>query len=190
MDRVNYIKTLNGVFDFDDIESNRIDIYDVITSMVRTIRFNGLSPVVDSVLTHSMGVLNAIERTTPLSATGRLNILLHDAAETYIGNIVGPFKNMLNEWCGGKLKEFEERIKIHIFNELGIEYLPDVQNILIPVIEKELIKESLVNLWVIDKECPTNNVVFDAYITFQSLIAEMNVEEAEDENVEDNSDGE
>lgn len=81
-----------------------IDINDIAYQLSRIQRFNGATNVNCNVALHSVMVAHAVDKDIRLAA------LMHDAAETYIGDIVAPVKELF----GGLLRNVEKNINRHI----------------------------------------------------------------------------
>jgi 5'-deoxynucleotidase YfbR-like HD superfamily hydrolase len=84
-----YIRTHMGhKFDFNDLESNVIDIKDIAWALSMTCRYGGHCSKFYSVAEHSVHVSNAVP-------TYKFEALMHDAAEAYIGDVVTALKRKL-----------------------------------------------------------------------------------------------
>ena len=114
------MQTFSGnIFDFGDIESNNISIVDISHALSLTCRYNGHCPMFYSVAEHSVHALHMahyIGSKYPEEIKDRftlLNILLHDASEAYLNDIVRPVKKSLRDYI-----EIEEKVQKHIINKL------------------------------------------------------------------------
>lgn len=96
-------------FDFIDPQPAMIDIDDIAWGLANTCRFGGQSLEFYSVAQHS--VIVSLLVPPPLAFAG----LMHDAAEAYIGDMVGPLKQLLPEF-----KAIEKRIEARIFDVFGV----------------------------------------------------------------------
>ena len=93
-----------------------VEIEDIAHGLARVARWNGQTggPHVFSVAQHSL-LVEALAGPAPIGAD-RLAILLHDAAEYVIGDIISPFKAVL----GGDYKAVEHRLMEAIFMRFGL----------------------------------------------------------------------
>jgi uncharacterized protein len=96
-----------------------VEIEDIAHGLARVARWNGQT-VGDhpfSVAQHSLVVLDLALRLEPgLSARDRLMVLLHDAPEYVIGDMISPFKAVI----GGQYKEVEARLTAAIHLRVGL----------------------------------------------------------------------
>lgn len=93
-----------------DPQSEEISIKDIAHSLANQCRFNGHCQKFYSVAQHSVIVSKLVQENQALPA------LLHDAPESYIGDIVSPLKKFLPK----EFKEIENSIEEAIFNHFGI----------------------------------------------------------------------
>ena len=93
--------TAKNKFDFLDLTSNKFDMREIANSLSMLCRFNGHVPTFYSVAQHSVLVSNLCPKRHKLTG------LLHDAMETYIGDIVSPLKQQV-EICGFTAEEYEQ----------------------------------------------------------------------------------
>jgi len=102
-----------------------IEIEDIAHGLARVARWNGQTTGrhAFSVAQHTLVVDAVVDRTAPeIGATGRLALLLHDAPEYVIGDMISPFKALL----GGDYKAVESRLLEAIHRRFGIPMpLPD-----------------------------------------------------------------
>jgi hypothetical protein len=92
------------------------DIADVFRALPKINRFNGHTTVTYSVARHSIACVNAsIEIYKVKDATLLLSVLLHDAAEAFIGDIVRPIKQQFNP----TLYQLEDEILTKILESIG-----------------------------------------------------------------------
>lgn len=77
-----------------------VSLLDIETSLNRTTRFNGHGETIPlSVAQHSWLCFKLVEQDYPEDYELQLAVLLHDAAETYIGDVSTPVKKLLgNSW--------------------------------------------------------------------------------------------
>ena len=81
-----------------DPKSEEVDIKDIAHSLAFQCRFNGHSNYFYSIAQHSVIVSKIVSKDQAFAA------LLHDAAETYIGDMVSPLKRFMPEF-----KEIENK---------------------------------------------------------------------------------
>ena len=93
-----------------DPRPEEINVTDVAHSLALLCRFNGHCREFYSVAQHSVIVSQLVN-----SPRNRLPALLHDAAESYIGDIIIPFKNSLNQ-----VKEIEEKIMEAVYSRFNV----------------------------------------------------------------------
>lgn len=100
-------------FDFLDPREEMIKVEDIAWGLARACRFGGqMKRTLDfySVAQHSVVVASMVPPELRWAA------LFHDAAEAYIGDMIGPVKQLFPEF-----KALEKRIEAVIFNSFGIE---------------------------------------------------------------------
>lgn len=107
------MQTYTGkVFDFENIENSEICIEDVAHALSLTCRYNGHVPVFYSVGEHSLMATHlALELKEPKDVC--LQILLHDASEAYVNDIVRPAKKLIAGY-----KSLEDAILHRVYDEL------------------------------------------------------------------------
>jgi hypothetical protein len=96
-----------------------IEIEDIAHGLARVARWNGqtVGPYIFSVAQHSLLVEAVAGEIEPgLDARRRLAILLHDAPEYVIGDMISPFKAVL----GGSYKAVEARLAAAIHLRFGL----------------------------------------------------------------------
>jgi len=96
-------------FDFVDPQPDQITIEDIAWGLSQTCRFGGQCLEYYSVAQHSILVSQIVPH------EHRLAGLMHDAAEAYIGDMVGPLKQLIPDF-----KVIEKRIEAVIFAKFGI----------------------------------------------------------------------
>jgi 5'-deoxynucleotidase YfbR-like HD superfamily hydrolase len=102
-----------------------IEIDDIAHGLARVARWNGQThgKHAFSVAQHTLVVEAIAADTAPeIGAAGRLAVMLHDAPEYVIGDLISPFKALL----GGEYKAVEERLLAAIHRRFGLPAeLPD-----------------------------------------------------------------
>jgi hypothetical protein len=93
--------------DLKDFQPYMLDLEDVVRSLSLLCRFNGHSRFMFSVLEHS--IIGCYLAETPQQ---KLEALLHDSGEAYVGDIILPLKEVFPEVC-----EFEDKITTMIFDK-------------------------------------------------------------------------
>ena len=100
-----------------------VEIEDIAHGLARVARWNGQTagPHIFSVAQHSLLVeAIALYLQPDLPDDGRLAILLHDAAEYVVGDVISPFKVVI----GDIYKEVEERLLVAIRLRFGLAAQP------------------------------------------------------------------
>ena len=88
-----WVYTFSGhKFDYLNPKKEEIDIIDIAHSLSHQCRFNGHTPTFFSVAQHSAIISNIVSQENALWG------LLHDATETYIGDLPSPLKGILPEY--------------------------------------------------------------------------------------------
>jgi 5'-deoxynucleotidase YfbR-like HD superfamily hydrolase len=107
---MSWIQTYKGgKFNFENLESNEIDIEDIAHALSMLCRYNGHVKRFYSVAEHSIHVSNVV------SNEAKLYGLLHDATEAYISDIPRPFKLYFEE-----LKKYEQVVEKIVLRKLDI----------------------------------------------------------------------
>jgi 5'-deoxynucleotidase YfbR-like HD superfamily hydrolase len=92
---------------------------DIAHGLARVARWNGqtVGPHAFSVAQHSLLVLDLALRLEPgLTPAERLTVLLHDAPEYVIGDMISPFKAVM----GGQYRDVEARLAAAIHRRFGL----------------------------------------------------------------------
>lgn len=92
-------------FDFANIESQYIDFDAIGHSLSQTNRFVGRTPTPYSVAQHSLLVAHLC-----VTPRGKFHALLHDASESFMGDVPGPLKKILPDY-----REIEAKVMKRIF---------------------------------------------------------------------------
>ena len=96
-----------------------VEIDDIARGLARVARWNGQTQGVHafSVAQHTLIVDAVAGMTAPwLDAEGRLAVMLHDAPEYVIGDLISPFKVLL----GGEYRAIEARLLAAIHRRFGV----------------------------------------------------------------------
>jgi hypothetical protein len=101
-----------------DFKVEDVDIEDIATSLAKQCRYNGHCDGFYSVAEHSHIISRALENDHYPREIQRLG-LLHDASETYTGDIIRPLKNALRGQ-GFDLKPYELAIEETMSKALGL----------------------------------------------------------------------
>jgi hypothetical protein len=105
-----HIHTFSGIaFDLRDPRPAMVRLEDIVHSLALMNRFNGAALFPYSVAQHSLHVASL------LPPALRLEGLLHDAAEAYIGDMVSPLKQIMPEY-----KAVEARINAVVADAFGL----------------------------------------------------------------------
>jgi hypothetical protein len=90
------IETRSGrAFEFENLAANRYDIKDIAAALSKQCRYNGHTNRFYSVAEHCVILAHYAEKM--IGEQEAIQMLLHDAAEAYIGDHVLPVKTMLPE---------------------------------------------------------------------------------------------
>lgn len=103
-------------FNFHKIDINSIFVEDIAHSLSYQCRFNGHSSRFYSVAEHCVRGAQIVPESL------RLDFLLHDAAEAYIGDLSAPLKKIIPQF-----KKIEESIDRVISEKFGISYPHNIQ---------------------------------------------------------------
>lgn len=114
-----WIETYKGhAFYFDHPEEDTIDIEDIAQSLSQICRYVGHTNRFFSVAEHCVLMVEYIQKELGLGLEQRLMVLLHDASETYTGDLSSPFK----AYVGADFKEIENKIQEVICKKFRIKY--------------------------------------------------------------------
>ena len=113
----NTIKVAAGHYvDLADPQPETIDIVSIATALGRICRFGGHSPKFYSVAEHCVHAYE-LARADGCTTDVLKAILLHDAAEAYIGDVVKPLKSILPGYA-----EIEQRIEAAIATRFDVDF--------------------------------------------------------------------
>jgi hypothetical protein len=114
---VGKIETYSGkAVTFTNITEEDIELVDIVQALSNICRFNGHIPSFYSVAEHSVRAANfALEEN--LGKEIALTMLLHDAAEAYVGDMVRPLKRHPD--YGTAHRQLEDKILATICQKLG-----------------------------------------------------------------------
>ncbi|MCP4385705.1 MAG: HD family hydrolase [Hyphomicrobiales bacterium] len=96
-----------------------VEIADIAHGLARVARWNGqtIGSHAFSVAQHTLLVDRIIDTTVPdMAASGHVAVMLHDAPEYVIGDLISPFKVLL----GGRYREIEQRLLDAIHLRFGV----------------------------------------------------------------------
>ena len=106
-----WIETYTGKqFSLDDPSPDMVCVEDIAHALSMICRFNGHCNRFYSVATHSVLLSN-------YAHNGAKELLFHDAAEAYIGDITYPFKKMLPDY-----RRVEDAVSVVIAIKFGVSY--------------------------------------------------------------------
>lgn len=97
-----------------DPQPDQIDILDIALALSRQARFNGMTSHYYSVAQHSV-----LAAQLGKDHGCALELLLHDAAEAYTGDIVKPLKNLLEP----NISKIEKSIEAVIQSKFGVDFI-------------------------------------------------------------------
>lgn len=105
-----YILTHTGIhFDLVDPQPDMIDERDIAHALAHLCRFTGHTSRFHSVAEHSMGVAHHVD------GKHKLEALLHDASEAYLGDVSLPLKSLLPDY-----RKIEDRVDAVIRERFGL----------------------------------------------------------------------
>lgn len=113
----NTIKLRSGLYlDLSDPQPDQFTFGDIATGLSKLCRFGGHCRYFYSVAEHCVNC-DAVAHADGHDAAVRLAVLMHDAAEAFIGDVVKPLKIML-----GGYRSIEERLERVIAAKFGIDF--------------------------------------------------------------------
>jgi hypothetical protein len=118
-ENMSWIETYDGGnFDFDNPDNSTIRITDIAVALSRIPRFNGHSLFHYTVGQHCVLMEKALRKLYPAaSPIERLHVILHDAAEAYIGDMARPLK-YLPDMIG--FRRMETLVTAAIYKKLDV----------------------------------------------------------------------
>ncbi len=162
-----WIETFTGeTFDYENIESNRINIIDIAHALSMSCRFNGMCSNYYSVAEHSLLVGMEMEKLYPNERDLILQALLHDGTEAYIPDIPKPLKHYWETKF--EIMGFEDRIMAHIYSRLGVKAdnskdddVKKLDNALLMAERNRLFRDRY--LWEFPKDTPIVDTIIIGY---------------------------
>lgn len=141
----NTIKVVTGHYvDLADPDPETIDIEAISAALGKICRFGGHCPIFYSVAEHSVHAVN-LASIDEVCKDGLRAILLHDAAEAYIGDIVKPLKLLLPEY-----DRIEKRLERAIEKRFDTDF--DRYRELIKKYDRLMLKAEKTRMWPDDNE--------------------------------------
>lgn len=144
---MNYIKTLNGIFNYDDIESNVLDVESIAHSLSLQCRYGGHVPVMYSVANHTLGMVDQYVGDNGLMDASLITLdhilvmkqmMMHDAGEAYLTDLMRPIKRLMPEYM-----EVEKRVDAHIFNFFGLGEKLDI----VKEYDNRILADEMISFW-------------------------------------------
>jgi hypothetical protein len=136
----NTIKVAAGHYvDLTDPDPSTIDIVSIATALGRICRFGGHSPQFYSVAEHCVHAYD-LARADGLPTETLKAILLHDAAEAYIGDVVKPLK-ALSPWY----MEIESRFERAIATRFDVDFTKHADHV--RYYDRLMLKAEKLNMW-------------------------------------------
>lgn len=108
--------------DLEDLRPCDVRLTDIATSLERQCRFVGHADW--SVASHSVLVAEAVRRIGGWEPIYRLWALLHDAHETYVGDVARPVLSLLGESFVGLVESVKQRIDVSVMAAVGLQGVP------------------------------------------------------------------
>lgn len=105
------------MFDFANVDPDKIDIYDIAHGLANSCRYNGQTPSFYSVAEHSLNLVEFVKNRVQNPRSLMKAALLHDAAEAYMGDIVRPLKRLFPEFSA-----YEDNLLQIIFEKYGVKH--------------------------------------------------------------------
>ncbi len=141
----NTIKVHAGHYvDLANPDPNTIEIQSIAAALSKICRFGGHCPRFYSVAEHCV-LATELAFKEGIRGSGLLAILLHDAAEAYIGDMVKPLKVTIPQYT-----EAENRIELAIEQAFGIDF--QWHQDVIKKFDRAMLKAEKTSMWPEDKE--------------------------------------
>ena len=102
-----------------DVKIDDIDIRDIAHSLALQCRFNGHVSDFYSVAEHSLLICKALQKNEVGGTLLHISALLHDAAETYLSDMIRPLKISLAD-AYGPIRRAGEKIDLLIADKYGL----------------------------------------------------------------------
>ena len=131
-----------------DMQVEDVDLRDIAWSLAHTNRYNGHCPLPRTVAAHSIRMTKWVRGSVGLDtvAVVKSAVLLHDAAEAYIGDISAPLKDQTK--VGEVISPLEWHINDVIHRKFGLEWpLPEELREYIKVLDKHSAREEMRAAW-------------------------------------------
>lgn len=142
--RGNTIRLLSGdYFDFVNPDPEMIRLSDISNALAMTCRYGGHVPNFYSVAEHSLNTAS-LACEDQCSFEEVLAVLLHDAAEAYIGDVVKPLKVMLPDFA-----KIEQSVEAAIEQRFGVSF--KAYEGLIKQYDLEMLKAEKIQLFPYDR---------------------------------------
>jgi 5'-deoxynucleotidase YfbR-like HD superfamily hydrolase len=141
----NEIKVAAGHYvDLQNPKPETIDIFSIASALSKICRFGGHCPRFYSVAEHCVHAARlCASKGYATEAVG--NVLMHDSAEAYIGDMVKPLKIAMDEYM-----HFEKKIEKAVQRRFGLKF--DLYQNVIKRFDRIMLKVEKVNMWPQDKE--------------------------------------
>lgn len=141
----NTIKVAKGhYFDLADPNPDAIDLFSIASALGNICRFGGHCPRFYSVAEHCIKAAD-LAASKGCSQEEVTAVLLHDAAEAYIGDMVKPLKVMMPGYV-----EIEQKIENAIATRFGISF--DKHSEVIKEFDRAMLKVEKCSMWPQDSE--------------------------------------
>lgn len=136
------IKTATGYLDIAKPKVSDIDIYSIARGLSRQFRYAGQTPKPYSVAEHCVLMATAHVET---GGSYGLEMLMHDAAEAFIGDMPKPIKQLLPKFI-----ELEQQLENVIVEAFGLRVSEDTINA-IKDFDRRILKTEKQTIWPRDK---------------------------------------
>lgn len=137
------IKTPTGYFDFDNPTLESVDLVSIALSLSKICRYGGRCTRFYSVAEHCV-LAYEMAHNDGVGDDCLRAILMHDAAEAYVGDLVKPIKVRLPEYCA-----IEDRVSRLIGERFGIDFAGFEQTI--KVYDRTMLRVEKLFMWPDDE---------------------------------------